>query len=195
MSEARVLTEHGEDGLDTDDDDETPVGPTEGEDEPGAAGEPPATGEPSKAQLRELDVEQERHEQAVHEIMGAYVEGFVGCDQCNGVGLVPPIPQPRTHPYFRRCQTCNGYGEVLTGALEGVNRSRACPACLGRGYLEAIGEGGAPLAGQPATATMPAIPPAAATTDGGAAGADGEGGEVTFGVPSWMGNPDIGPGS
>lgn len=196
MSDTTELAEHeaaaAEAEEETPDEDEL----DEPADEPVDEQTPPATGEPSKAQLREFDAEQERHEQELRRIMGAYVEGFVACDHCSGIGLVPPSPQPRTHPWFVACRTCAGYGNVLTGSLDPGHESVACPECGGRGYLEAVNSAGTPLAEvAKAAGGLPPLAPSSAAelADAGANGHTG--GELEpagFARPTWMGDPSLG---
>lgn len=154
---------------------------------------PPVTSEePTRTQIRDLVKENERHDDAVHDIMGGFVEGFVACDKCDGLGLEPPAPPVKTHEFFRACGTCNGYGSVLTGSLEDQYRGIGCPDCGGRGYLEMLVDNTPAvelvkqLRAQRAT-TQPvdlAAPPAAPLT---APPLD-----VGFGRPAWMGDPTVG---
>lgn len=156
-----------------------------------AAAEGPL-GEPTEKQLRDLERAVQRHLERVRTIMGGHVAGFEECDKCGGYGLTPPGPQPQTHEWFVACPTCEGFGQVLTGSLREGQQSRDCPQCKGRGYLEALGANGAPLAdgGTPAGAAPPAAPqlepPAAPPADG----ANGAG--LQYGTPSWMGDASIG---
>jgi len=158
---------------------------------PPAELEPPA-GEPTEQQLKALDRETDRHLKKVGEIMGGFVAGFTPCSKCDGLGLEQPGPEPRGHDYFKTCETCAGFGQVLTGSLREGRNARDCPACGGNGYLEALGEGGVPLAqggGQPAVS--PTSPPPAIATAEPAPTEQGAGG-LTFGRPAWMGDPSIG---
>lgn len=154
---------------------------------------PPAElGEPTDDQLRKLDNEQRRHENRVREIMGAHVAGFDACDHCGGVGLVPPGPRPQTHENYKACDTCNGFGRVLTGSQRPGNEDVDCPSCRGRGYLERLTESGQPVV--PATPSAAAIAPAPvapvaleqADLNG------GKQGDEVWGVPAWMGDPNLG---
>jgi hypothetical protein len=155
----------------------------------------PATeelGEPTTQQLGKLEREQARHEARVREIMGGHVAGFEPCDHCGGVGLVPPGPRPQTHEWFKACETCNGFGEVLTGSQREGQQSRDCPTCKGRGYLEALTDDGTPLASSstgPQPIPTPTLEPVALepATNGAAAPRP-----ARFGTPAWMGDPSIG---
>lgn len=148
--------------------------------------------EPSAKQLKALDAECVRHAKRVHEVMGEFVSGFVACEACDGHGLTPPgppPPRPQTHEWFKACETCQGFGEVLTGSIRDGQTSRDCPTCKGRGYLEALDGSGAALASQESAvaAGIPAPPPPAEPPPASANGA-----AQTFGVPAWMGNPELG---
>jgi hypothetical protein len=117
--------------------------------------------------VRAFEREAKRHEAECRAIFG---EQFVAnlCPHCEGVGYLEQ-PPPKTHPDFRRCGTCNGYGRILTGALEGENAFAQCPHCGGRGY-----ETRPQVAQQAQT-----VPP-----PNGNVGNDWE-------RPSWMGDPQI----
>jgi DNA-directed RNA polymerase subunit RPC12/RpoP len=154
--------------------------------------EEPAEGEPTPRQLRELDKENGRHVEAVKDIMGAFVAGFVPCEKCETLGLEPPGPKPKTHEFYVACGTCNGFGRVLTGSLDQGNADVACPDCGGRGYLELMldntpaAELVKQLRAQRATATLPVDvqqPPAPAAT---------QPVQADFGRPAWMGDPALG---
>lgn len=151
-----------------------------------------ADGEPSPRQLKELDRENGRHVEAVRDIMGAFVAGFVACEKCETLGLEPPGPKPKTHEFYVACGTCNGFGRVLTGSLDQGNADVACPDCGGRGYLELMldntpaAELVKQLRAQRAATTLsvdvqqPAAPPAIAPV------------QADFGRPAWMGDSTIG---
>jgi DNA-directed RNA polymerase subunit RPC12/RpoP len=159
---------------------------------PAPPGPEPEGDEPSAKQLRDLAKENDRHVEAVRKIMGGFVEGFVGCEKCDTIGLEPPGPKPRSHDFYQACATCNGFGQVLTGSLEAQYAAIACPDCGGRGFLEAMVDNTpaaelvkqlrAQRAAAPAAPELvqPIVPQAPA------------GGEVTFGRPTWMGDPQLG---
>lgn len=152
----------------------------------------PANGEPTREQLTKLQAELTRHEKTVEKIMGPLVAGFVACDTCGGVGMVPPDLGPPPHRYFKACDVCNGWARVATGSKEPNNAFRPCPNCRGRGYLELIGPDGAPVAtdqlpGAAAAAPPPSVEPAPAE-----ASSELPAAEPTFGTPSWMGDPNLG---
>jgi hypothetical protein len=154
----------------------------------------PAAGleEPTPAMLKRLAKEIERHDASVRRIMGGFVEGYAPCSTCDGIGLEQPGPKPATHPFYGACPTCRGFGEVLTGSLEGQYRGVACPDCGSRGYLELM------LDNTPAveiveqwrqqrvlTATQPAPVVLEPQTEGLEP-------KLVMGRPAWMGDPAIG---
>lgn len=163
--------------------DDAPPAPPIGESE---------SGEPTPKQLKELDRENGRHVEAVQDIMGAFVAGFVPCEKCETLGLEPPGPKPKTHEFYVACGTCNGFGRVLTGSLDQGNADVACPDCGGRGYLELMLDNtpAAELVKQlraqraatplPVDVHTPAAPPATAPV------------QADFGRPAWMGDPTVG---
>lgn len=151
----------------------------------------PESGEPSRKQIQSLEREQERHERRVREIMGGFVAGFEPCGECGGVGIVPPGPKPQAHPLFKECETCAGFGQVLTGSHREGHTARDCPACLGRGYLEALDEHGAPLAPAPGAAPLGGNGAHSIAVSVDATGPSPAAPEQRFGVPSWMGDPSL----
>ena len=95
--------------------------------------------------------------------------------------MMPGYTAHRTHENFIRCDTCNGHGKVLTGSLAGENALANCPRCAGRGYLEKMVQPQQPQ-------TVPVVTgPTAFVTQPLSNGAD------EYGVPAWMGNPDVRP--
>lgn len=90
--------------------------------------------------------------------------------------MVPGALDLRENDKFRRCPTCNGHGAVLTGSVADGQQTADCPRCGQRGYLERLPE-------QPAS------------VDAAAANGNGDDDELAgFGVPKWMGDPNIGGG-
>src|SRR5690348_14868252 len=110
----------------------------EGDTEPPAPTPAPQPTEPTEAQWKALGKENERHLGKVRQIMGPFVEDFEPCSTCDTVGIVPPGPKPpevKTNSNFRRCDDCNGYGQVLTGSIREGREGVDCPGCGGAGYL------------------------------------------------------------
>lgn len=115
---------------------------------------------PSDVQMEQigksLDQEAARHTKAVAKIMGDGMGDLVTCPLCITPGFVtvqPPVdfdPAQRDavmaamgegsdggmkqYPDFVRCETCNGHGHVLSGALNEANYAPSCPDCLTKGY-------------------------------------------------------------
>lgn len=154
----------------------------------------PAAGldEPTPKMLKTLQRETERYHAKVRAIMGGFVEGFVDCSTCGGIGLEPDAPKAKTHPFFAECETCNGYGQVLTGSRDENNLGRDCPDCLGRGYLELLLDNTPAVelvkqwrdqravtpAPQPPVVLEPSPEPPAA--------------DARMGTPAWMGDTRLG---
>lgn len=113
-----------------------------------------------EADLRELIGAEE-------ELTAVPMDGAVGF-------MLPGALVYNTHEKFRRCSTCNGRGEVLTGSLADGKQTADCPRCGGRGYLEKLDD-------------EPAGEEQGATNGTGAADPD-----AGYGVPTWMGDPNIG---
>ena len=92
--------------------------------------------------------------------------------------LLPGFTEPRTHDNFKRCETCNGLGKVLTGANTGKDENdwHACPdpRCAGRGYWQKQARAEPP----PQTGPLSVVTPPAQ--------------EEGFGpAPAWMGDPSL----
>lgn len=168
---------------------ETPAEPTP--DDPGADEEaeeetPAEPQEPEPTELRSQDPKKafDRAFRAfgdkllrifeVDELTPAPHPGVVGF-------MLPGFAEPRTHENYKGCETCNGLGWVLTGAVTGDSSKdrRDCPdtRCKGRGYWEK----NRPATEAPTTGPL-AVQPQAEP--------NGEYGEA----PAWMGDPSLTPG-
>lgn len=94
--------------------------------------------------------------------------------------MLPGFAEPRTHENYRTCSTCNGLGEVLTGAVTGDHAKdwHVCPdtRCKGNGYWTKNSAQAAP----PQTGPL-AVPPVQTS--------DGEYAEA----PAWLGDPTLTP--
>lgn len=162
-------------------------------------GEPPAPEGPSQKEIEEtykkLDKETERHVKRIAELVGE--EAFamlVGCELCEPSmpGFRWPRPpadnvkeavrfaigdrQPENwqpDQYSRRCDACEGLGEVLTGSHVRGQDTLGCLACDSRGWIaigpERTGKAAVPLRvvegiepEQPAEAVAVSEPPEAA---------------------------------
>jgi hypothetical protein len=123
-----------------------------------------------EAQMKAMGREYDRHAKALERIIGEDFAMLAPCDHCGGLGFAPPVTL-RPHKNFRACETCNGFGDVLTGSRKEGNATQPCPVCAGRGYLERLEQPAAPLAPQQPNGPQP---------------------QPEYGVPSWMGNPQVG---
>lgn len=91
--------------------------------------------------FKALDNEASRHVKRVAEITGAEFELLHACPGCAdftpGFTLVPPVElaSRKESPYTRRCETCDGFGELETGArAETRPEFERCPDCAGNGF-------------------------------------------------------------
>jgi hypothetical protein len=129
---------------------------TQSEPEPGPVG-------PTEDQMRALDREDKRHEKALAQLMGADFSYFARCGSCDGLGyFMPPPPAElkfKPHPDTWKCETCDGMGDVLSGAV-GRNQTLQCPDCGGQGYKSRRAT--EPL---PVPSPVPASPPVANGAD------------------------------
>lgn len=120
-----------------------PVEPDTGDDEDPETLEPEPEPEPAG---RKQASPQERFERAfqafrkkcaevfevpIQEVQPAPHPGVVGI-------MLPGFAEPKTHENYKRCQTCNGLGKVLTEAQTGdvAKDWHVCPdtRCKGQGY-------------------------------------------------------------
>jgi hypothetical protein len=100
--------------------------------------------------------------------------------------LLPGFTEQKTHEDYTRCQTCNGYGTVLTGSAHVGDETVKCPdgRCAGRGYWERR------------QVVQPTPPPATAVTGPTAyqnvppTNGAGEWDEA----PAWLGDPRLNTG-
>jgi hypothetical protein len=166
---------------------ETPTGEPEPEPEPD---EPPAPAAPTQMTEQEAEREFKKLETAaqtylkkampITEKLGMPVQA---CPLCTFPGLAIPRqahevtsdveaavlgligksapPDFNAAPDYARCEQCDGWGEVLTGAQKEISRTAPCNLCGGKGYRNVI----VPVATQPANgapqfpgATLPYTP-------------------------------------
>lgn len=97
--------------------------------------------------------------------------------------LLPGFTEQKSHEDFTRCQTCNGFGNVLTGSMKEGDKERPCPdpRCKGRGYWERQ------HTPPPAPPVTPDLTGPTAYTQPQAPNGGGEWGEA----PAWMGDPRL----
>ena len=95
--------------------------------------------------------------------------------------MLPGFAEPKTHPDFKGCETCNTLGKILTGANTGEPAKdwHVCPdtRCKGNGYWTKA---------QPATPAVTTGPLAVQSVPT-------ENGEYAE-APAWMGDPTLTPG-
>lgn len=134
--------------------------PTEPPDaEPAVEPEPhPGEGleEPSDAMIVELQAACNDHHDHVHAIMGPFVDGFVPCETCNGIGLAYPTPTgPKLEPApgLALCTVCKGPGELETPSTRSGYNVIQCVNCGGKGYVGNLA--GVPHETQQAVETYP----------------------------------------
>lgn len=131
--------------------------------EPTQPGEPhPGEGleEPSDAMIAELRAACDEHADHVRAIMGPFVEGFVTCESCNGIGIAYPAPAtPKLEhaPGTTECTVCKGHGELETGSRRQGYTVIGCTNCNGHGY---VGAGNLPPADAARAAAEASIQPA-----------------------------------
>lgn len=113
----------------------------EASEEPAAEPEPhPGEGleEPSDAMIAELQAACNDHHDHVHAIMGPFVEGFVPCETCNGIGIAYPTPAGRKlkpAPGLAECSVCGGEGDLDTPSHRDGFDVIQCINCGGKGYV------------------------------------------------------------
>lgn len=162
----------------------TPAEGDDGADEEAAEEENPAQPEPAEGRAQDPQKAFDRAMRAfgdklcrifeVDEVQPAPHPGVVGY-------MLPGFAEPQTHENYKRCDTCNGLGKVLTGAVTGDQSkdTHICPdpRCKGNGYWsKQIVAEQAPATGPLAVQAPPAE--------------NGEWGEA----PAWMGDPNLTPG-
>jgi hypothetical protein len=139
--------------------------PTPGEPEPEPEPEPtpePEAGAMDAEQAAELEKATTAYMKRVEKVFGAG-NAPPACPACEGLGfdLTGGSGQPdyATHEQYIECHDCHGLGFVKTGSQVMGHDLHECPKCVGRGYLEKLGQ--------------PQLVP--------------EEGEQ-YGTPAWMGN-------
>lgn len=100
----------------------------------------PAEGldEPTEQMLEELRAANLDHHDHVRDIMGSFVDGFVPCETCNGIGIAYPTPaKPKLEPApgLALCTVCKGPGELETPSTRSGYDVVQCTNCGGKGYV------------------------------------------------------------
>lgn len=94
--------------------------------------------EPTDAMIGELQAACDTHHDHVHAIMGPFVDAFVPCETCNGIGLAYPQPsKPKLEqaPGLQLCTVCKGPGELETPSTRDGFNVIQCTNCGGKGYV------------------------------------------------------------
>lgn len=150
-------------------------------------GEPEPDAEPASPGLSEKQIEQamaklereaKRHRDRISEVMGEEAQMLEPCPLCepNFAGfrfpVVPPddvreavrvaIGDADGIEYLRAtdarlCDACNGLGNVLTGSLVPVHRTKPCGQCRGAGYVDVGGPTPVPVAPSGEQVTAPTV--------------------------------------
>lgn len=162
-----------------------PAVPDEGDDEDPEVQEPAPAEEPTgrrqKSPQEQFEAAFQRFRTKVAAIFEVPVQEVQPAPHPGVVGIMlPGFAEPKTHSNYKRCETCNGLGKVLTEAQTGdpAKDWHVCPdtRCKGQGYwtknsaVEQAPQTG-PLAVQPLTE------------------ANGEFAEA----PTWLGDPSLTP--
>lgn len=140
--------------------------------QPEADEEPEAKSDEQR--VKELDVLMAGFEAGLRDVFG--IEGELQQVPMDGaIGyMLPGALDLKEHEKYRRCSTCNGHGQVLTGSLADGKQTADCPRCAGRGYLE----------------RMEDVQQSTGEANGNGTG-EGDP-DAGFGVPAWMGDPSLG---
>lgn len=159
----------------------------EPETEPDAADTGESAPEPSSATVtsdldKRLTAESKRHTTALEKAYGQLWPDRFPCPLCETEGFLTPWPEGsmpddqaeavaalagtltgpelKADPRSIRCEACDGWGDVSTGARREVNATAPCPACSGKGYQNEADRVSATFAnGQPPTLAY--VPPPA----------------------------------
>ena len=157
-------------------------------DEP--TGDEPTGDEPTGDEPVDTDLVEEKSDEQRALELGLIVEGFeaalrdvfgadeplVQLEMDGAIGfLLPGAVAFKANDKFRRCQTCNGHGAVLTGSIADGKQTADCPRCAGLGYLTRLEEGQGEARQQVGETGNGIVDP-----------------DAGFGVERWMGDPSIG---
>lgn len=102
--------------------------------------------EPSDAMIAELRAACDEHADHVRAIMGPFVDGFVTCESCNGIGIAYPQPQAPKREMkagTQECPVCRGYGDLELPTKRAGFELEQCDNCNGKGW---VGRGNLPPA-------------------------------------------------
>jgi rubrerythrin len=121
--------------------------------------------------FKQLDNEHARHEKRLREILGDDFDTLLQCPMCwtDGYALQVPVdqrppeqvaaiyavlgqaaePEYAASPRHVTCNTCDGWGVVLSGARAQATRTVNCPTCGALGYIDKEGQIVTPPSGGP----------------------------------------------
>lgn len=191
---------------DTDGDEEEEASETEQQPAETPPGEEPVTEARLNELARKRDAEDERHEKRLRQIMGNLFEGHEVCPLCLATGWLVPFepgtfdpgqreaveaamgvaqePEYREAKDAHKCETCDGWGKVLSGARRDESRFVDCVDCGALGYQRVAP--GSNVTQMPMVTFPPAGPPAAAAPASAMFDPWGRAG----GHPDWGRNPN-----
>jgi hypothetical protein len=138
----------------------------------------------SDALIKRAEKAQTNYAKRIRDIFGDNAPQY-DCPACSGLGLVWNVDEPQAelvHPdNLVTCESCNGYGSVITGSKAPGRETTVCIACSGNGYRT--------VTPQPENVT-PIVPASAATV--GTSGAPVMGWMSADGVFQPLGTPQAG---
>jgi len=134
--------------------------------EPAPEPEPEPQASVGEKELRALERENDRHQQALGKMLGEDFAGFASCPLCDGgpAGFVPPFsvfpdeaaaakgqavyeyfegraeiePPYKQATTMRTCAACEGWGQVISGARNSGHRLEQCRQCFGNGWVDRV---------------------------------------------------------
>lgn len=118
-----------------------PEAPPEVEAESAALADEPSSQAQIEKATKALAKEDERHAKRVAEIMGEDFALVHECPTCADFAAGFTLTSPDDAPPFKHgerfatCDTCNGYGVVLTGARTDHGQTQTCVVCAGQGFV------------------------------------------------------------
>jgi DnaJ-class molecular chaperone len=96
-----------------------------------------ATDDGSDALIKKAEKAQTNYAKQIRRIFGDNAPQY-DCPACNGLGLVWNLDEPTpelVHPdNLVTCDSCNGYGSVITGSKAPGRETTVCIVCSGNGY-------------------------------------------------------------
>lgn len=119
----------------SEDEEPTPPEPAQA---PDPAPEPEYPPEPTEEMFAAVRTLNGYHHEAVREVMGPFIEGFVECEGCGGSGLAypePPRRQLNKAPNEQECTVCGGWGELERPTKRQGFELEQCENCNGQGWV------------------------------------------------------------